>query len=587
MQPAAPAPEDHRDRARADALADVAPRDQLLRRRHALRRGGATRVSAPSSSWSTSARGERVRLHRGQSAAAGRAHGHRGGDRPRSGAHPAARSPAARRCAELGLRQATCRRRAAIALQARINLETMARRRRPRSRPAACSPPTSRRPGRACASMASATAGYRTSARYDSLLAKLIVHCPTIARDDGAKRLPRARRIPDRRRRPPTSPSCGAAGASRRRDRRTSHTRFVEEHIAELLAEAAAPTRLSRGHARAAPGGRQSRRVDPLAVLAHGKPRAGRPRAGRRRCRPDGTTPLRAPLQGTIVSLAAKGDAVRAGQPVLDHGSHEDGARDRRRRRGLRARDRRRGRRHGVRGPSAGSSSRRPTSTRRRAPRRRRSISTTSAPTSPRCSTRHAPDLDAARPEAVARRRKTKASAPRARTSTTCSIPAPSSNTARSSSPRQRRRHTMEELIEQTPGRRAGDGPRPRQRRPVPGEDAPRCAVMAYDYTVLAGTQGATQPPEDGPHARDRRELAAADRVLHRGRRRAARRHRRSAAGLNTPASGFCSASCAALVPLVGIISGRCFAGNAALARLLRRDHRHQGLAPSAWAARR
>ena len=41
-----------------------------------------------------------------------------------------------------------------------------------------------------------------------------------------------------------------------------------------------------------------------------------------------------------------------------------------------------------------------------------------------------------------------------------------------------------------------------------------------------------------------------------------------------------------ALVPLVGITSRLCFAGNAAAARLLRRDHRHRRTRTSAWAAR-
>ena len=46
-------------------------------------------------------------------------------------------------------------------------------------------------------------------------------------------------------------------------------------------------------------------------------------------------------------------------------------------------------------------------------------------------------------------------------------------------------------------------------------------------------------------------------------------------------------AALAGLVPLVGIVSGRCFAGNAALLGCCDVDHRHRGQRASAWAARR
>ena len=65
--------------------------------------------------------------------------------------------------------------------------------------------------------------------------------------------------------------------------------------------------------------------VAPLAVLAHGKnggpiaavAAAPEPLASGDIVGPDGTSPLRAPLQGTVVSLSVRpGDSVRAGQPV-------------------------------------------------------------------------------------------------------------------------------------------------------------------------------------------------------------------------------------------------------------------------------
>ena len=78
------------------------------------------------------------------------------------------------------------------------------------------------------------------------------------------------------------------------------------------------------------------------------------------------------------------------------------------------AADRGRRARHDLRGPSARLHRRGRGRNRRRRPRPTRSTSTASGPISPRCIERHADGLDAARPEAVARRRKT-ASAHRAR----------------------------------------------------------------------------------------------------------------------------------------------------------------------------
>ena len=119
------------------------------------------------------------------------------------------------------------------------------------------------------------------------------------------------------------------------------------------------------------------------------------------------------------------------------------------------------------------------------------------------------------------------------------------------------------------------------------GEDNARCAVMAYDYTVLAGTQGAYNH-----HKMDRLiELSIHNRIptvffceggggasgRHRGRRQLRARLR----ALGRHVKG--------VAPMVGITSGRCFAGNASVLAGLAamRDHRHQGSPTSAWAARR
>jgi acetyl-CoA carboxylase carboxyltransferase component len=97
------------------------------------------------------------------------------------------------------------------------------------------------------------------------------------------------------------------------------------------------------------------------------------------------------------------------------------------------------------------------------------------------------------------------------------------------------------------------------------GEQAARCAVMAYDYTVLAGTQGAMN------HRKKDRILNIAEEwklpivcFTEGGGGRPGDTDFPGVAGLDTPTfRGYAKLS--GLVPRVGINSGRCFAGNAAL----------------------
>jgi acetyl/propionyl-CoA carboxylase alpha subunit len=130
----------------------------------------------------------------------------------------------------------------------------------------------------------------------------------------------------------------------------------------------------------------------------------------------------------------------------------------------------------------------------------------------------------------------------------------------------QRRRRSMEDLIKSTPadGLIAGVGS-------VNGdlfdESQSRCMVIAYDYTVLAGTQGMMN------HKKKDRMLQLAGQwrlplVLFAegggGRPGDVDVNQVSVAGLDiTTFRQYAKLS--GLVPLVGIVSGRCFAGNAAL----------------------
>ena len=89
-------------------------------------------------------------------------------------------------------------------------------------------------------------------------------------------------------------------------------------------------------------------------------------------------------------------------------------------------------------------------------------------------------------------------------------------------------------------------------------------AVMSYDYSVLRGHPGLHDPPQDRPAARAGRPGAAARGLVRRGRRRASGdTDTTSVAGLDVPTFRL-TAGLSGRVPLVAVVSGYCFAGNAA-----------------------
>jgi acetyl/propionyl-CoA carboxylase alpha subunit/acetyl-CoA carboxylase carboxyltransferase component len=168
--------------------------------------------------------------------------------------------------------------------------------------------------------------------------------------------------------------------------------------------------------------------------------------------------------------------------------------------------------------------------------------------------------LDSARPQAVARRR---ASGQRTARENIDDLLDPGSFVEYGSFvvAARRSRRSLKELIEQTPadGLVMGLGT---INRKFFAEDVARCAVMAYDYTVLAGTQGAY----------NHRKM---DRLIEIAKR------------LRLPTVFFCEggggrpgdtegggsfvrgfeywAMLSAVAPMIGIASGRCFAGNASV----------------------
>ncbi|KAI6244389.1 Carbamoyl-phosphate synthase/carboxyl transferase [Aphelenchoides fujianensis] len=162
---------------------------------------------------------------------------------------------------------------------------------------------------------------------------------------------------------------------------------------------------------------------------------------------------------------------------------------------------------------------------------------------------RHRHTLDEARPDAVARRRKT------------------GHRTARENIDELKRRRSTEDLIANTPADGLITGIGTVNSALFPPDKA-RTAALAYDFTVLAGTQGAMNHRKS-----DRLMSVIADQKLpvvwfaEGGGGRPGDTDTTAVAGLDVPT--FRSfAQLSGLVPKIAIVAGRCFAGNAAIAGL-------------------
>ena len=176
---------------------------------------------------------------------------------------------------------------------------------------------------------------------------------------------------------------------------------------------------------------------------------------------------------------------------------------------------------------------------------------------------RHALTLDAARPDAVARRHALGQRTARENIADLCDAGSFTEYGALAIAA-QRSRRTLDDLMRNTPadGMVTGIGS---INGALFGEEAARCVVMAYDATVLAGTQGMRN------HQKTDRMLgiALAQRLpvvlfAEGGGGRPGDVDMPIVAGLHV--TTFAShARLSGEVPLIGIVSGRCFAGNAAL----------------------
>jgi acetyl-CoA carboxylase carboxyltransferase component len=169
---------------------------------------------------------------------------------------------------------------------------------------------------------------------------------------------------------------------------------------------------------------------------------------------------------------------------------------------------------------------------------------------------RHAATADAARPEAVSRRH---AAGMRTARENVADLVDPGSfvEYGALAVAAQRTRRTLDDLQRNTPADGLVTG--------IGSVDGARCAVMAYDYTVLAGTQGVLN------HRKSDRLLELAERwslpvvlFAEGGGGRPGDVDWPIVAGLDCTTFARWAAL-AGRVPRVGIVAGRCFAGNAAL----------------------
>lgn len=442
--------------------------------------------------------------------------------------------------AELGLEAASVPAPRGYAIQLRVNMETMdaAGQARPSSGTLSLfEPPTG--PGIRVDTFG--YAGYRPSPHFDSLLAKVIVASPS---DDYAKAVAKAARSLAQFRLQGVASNIDFLRALLARPDVVAnqvYTRFIEDHGEALFAAQSAQT--------------QDKTFDMAAPVAAA---ALASVSG-----PEGSLALTAPMSGKVVGLeVATGDLVRQGQPVavlesmkMEHVILAD-------RSGY------------VRAISAapGETIFETDPLMFIEPAEALAVveavvevidPDTIRPDLADMIARHAFGLDENRPEAVARRHGRNQRMARENIADLCDEDSFIEYGALAVAA-QRRRRTLDDLIRNTPadGLITGIGA---VNGASFGEDKARTAVMAYDFTVLAGTQGMMN------HKKTDRLLGLVSAwhiplvlFAEGGGGRPGDVDSATVAGLDVP-SFLSLAKLSGQVPLIGIVSGRCFAGNAAL----------------------
>ena len=388
--------------------------------------------------------------------------------------------------------------------------------------------------------------GYRTSTAFDSLLAKVIVHSPGGNWTDVVHKASRTLREFRIGGVATNIPFLAAILAHPDFVENRVSTGFIEAHVADLVgdAKATAETALIESGEMADDGA-------PMTEAAAGGPG------------PEGSEPVPAPLQGTIVAVhVSEGDLVRPGQQiaVLESMKME----------------------HLVTAPHGGRVTKvaaeagmtlmqdeailylEPAEIDAHDVAEEEDVDLDHIrPDLAELIERHAVTLDENRPASVERRRKTNQRTARENIAQlvdegsfveygSLAIAA------------QRRRRAVDDLIRNTPADGLISGVATVNADKF-GADAARCMVISYDYTVLAGTQGHMN------HKKIDRMLGLAEQwrmplvfYAEGGGGRPGDTDRLGMTGLDGP-SFVQFAKLSGLVPVIGVVSGYCFAGNAAM----------------------
>ena len=432
-------------------------------------------------------------------------------------------------------------------------------------------------------------AGYTTSPSYDSLLAKLIVH----TEDTDFPRLATStrRRLSQFRIEGVETNAAFLQALLSRDDVSNGHARttLVDEHVADLVdaatshssmplwggsAIASTSDTVSNARGGAVSVGVRVDAGDPLAVVRHGKRDAANsggtassPVLSRSAPEdpeiPAGVFVVRAPILGTVIEIcAAPGDALPAGASVLVLEAMKM--------------------EHVVVAPLSGIlraltvgvgdtvAEGQALAFLDEADVRADEIAEDGEvdldalrPDLAEAQARHRFGLDEVRPEAVSKRRERGQRTARENVEDLCD-PGSFAEYGALVVAAQRRRRPLDDLIRRTPGDGmvCGLG---RVNGDLFGAPQSRAVVMSYDYSVLAGTQGL-----QNHRKKDRMfEIAGEQRLpvvlfAEGGGGRPGDTDGAGVAGLDCRAFQFFG-RLSGLVPLVGIVSGRCFAGNAAL----------------------
>ncbi|MFP6709463.1 MAG: carboxyl transferase domain-containing protein [Alphaproteobacteria bacterium] len=410
-------------------------------------------------------------------------------------------------------------------------------------------------------------AGYRTSPSYDSLLAKLIVHAP--GNDFAVLAQKTYRALCECRITGLSSNISFLQNLLSQADFRAAKlsTHFIAEHLEALVGGAEHQRRFVTAGAEGPVDNLVGVKVDaadPLAVLSHGKSEATPEHAAADTSSgPDGSTAITAPMLGTIVGIdVTVGDDVYPGRQILIMEAMKM--------------------QHVIEAGISGVVRQLPVQ-----------LGDTVyeggalayiaegevdvpdvgevavidldhiRPDLAEVLERQGLTLDDRRPNAVARRRKTNQRTARENIEDFCD-PGSFSEIGSLVLAARRGMYGMDELIERTPADGLVTGLGRVNGHLFPDETA-RCVVMSYDYTVLAGTQG-----KNNHKKKDRMfEMAEKWRLpmvffTEGGGGRPGDTDMIFSANLHVPAFHLFG-KLSGLAPMVGITSGRCFAGNAVL----------------------